>query len=284
MNFSPRCLHALGCVVLLATTVPSPLLAQDIGTGAIIASASIDSVITNVRNALQETISQAEAAGTVLSFRVATDAQILLQSLDAMATELSGKVFSDLNAAQQSALNNLLVLSQETTDGFASNIQQIDDAIHSAGEALSRIPGVSDRPFVSSYSPSYLLQQGESFDFSVNGSLLNSKKRHLTIGQTECKLLSSVEKRTRFSCPVRALGTGQDWVTGLLTLTQAKSWHQFWKNDDVYQYSVAIRAIPAEMGTYTLDATTRHQVEERINRNRNNEHHNDHCQGGREIV
>ncbi len=270
--------------VAFALTLPTRAHAQIAEVGGIAASASIDSVITGVRNALQEVISQAEAAGTVVSFRVASDAKILLQNLDTMGKELSGKVFRDLSEAQQTALNNLMVLSKETSKDLGRNIAQLDDAIKSAGEELSRIPGVSDRPFVSSYSPSYLLRQDKEFDVVVKGSLLNTDKLQMTVGQTDCKLLSSVEKTLRFSCPGTTLGKSQEWVPGALKFTKSKKWFQFWKEDENYQYQVAIRAIANEMGVYALNVTTRGTVDERIPRSAQNGHGNDHCQGGREVV
>ena len=267
-----------------ALALPTQAHAQIAGAGSIAASASIDAVITGVRNALQEVISQAEVAGTVVSFRVASDAKILLQNLDTMGKELSGKVFRDLTEAQQAALNNLMALSKETSKDLGKNIGQLDDAIKSAGEELSRIPGVSDRPFVSSYSPSYLLRQDKEFDVVVKGSLLNTEKLQLTVGQTECKLLSSVEKALRFSCPGTTLGKSQEWVSGTLKFTRSKKWFQFWKEDDHYQYQVAIRAIANEMGVYALDVTTRGTVDERVPRSAQNGHRNDHCQGGHSVV
>lgn len=271
-------LLALACFCALPAVPPAHAQAEVIP-----AAMAVDQVISNVRNALSEAISQAEVAGTVVSFRVASDAKILLQNLDIMAKELSGKVFSDLNTSQQAALNNLLLVSKETTRDLGRNIAQLDNAVRNAGQEISRIPGVSDRPFVSTYSPNYLLRQDRAFDVVVRGSLLNGVSQSLTIGGTACTQVTSVENELRFSCPASALNSNS-WVPGRLDLTRKAKWYQVFKPDPVYTYTLALMSIPSQMGTYTLDVTGKRTVDVFNARSAGDGYRNGHCSGGRDVA
>ncbi|MGZ5178929.1 MAG: hypothetical protein ACXWC6_11000 [Ramlibacter sp.] len=285
MKFILQYSRMLACALVVAASGAAHAQLETVG-GAIAATASVDAVIGSVRNALSETISQAEAAGTVVSFRVASDARVLLQNLDVMASELSGKVFGDLTQAQQATLTNLLVVSKETNRDLKNNIAQFDSAVRSAGEEISRLPGVSGRPFVSSYSPNYLvLGSARAIEVVVHGSLLNSDRMQLVLGGAECALLSAVEKALRFSCPVHQLvGTQEKWVTGSLKLTDKKKWFKFWKSDETFGYQLAVHAMQPQMGTYTLETVTTETVQERIGRTASNGYQNGHCKGDHSVV
>ena len=281
-NFLQYARTVLCASALLATSAYAQV---ETVAGSIAATATVDSVISGVRTTLQEAISQAEVAGTVVSFRVASDAKVLLQNLDIMAKELSGKVFADLTAAQQSALNNLLVVSKETTRDLKGNINALDGAVRDAGQEIARLPGVSKRPFVSSYSPGYMLAgAASSMDVLVKGSMLNVDKISLTLNKSQCILLSGVENALRFSCPIDAVGSPQRWVTGDLGLQMKTKWYAFWKGPQVFDYKVAVSLVQPEMGSYTLQATVTESSSERIARTQSNGYRNGHCDGDHSVA
>lgn len=273
------------CALLLVGSVAPRAQVAEVGAG-IAASAAVDSVINGVRSALDEAISQAEAAGTTVSFRVASDARMLMQNLDIMANDFRGKVFSDLNQAQQSALNNLLVVSRETTRDLKANIGALDAAVRTAGAEISRIPGVSKRPLVSSYAPGFILTNAEGpLTVSFAGSLLNTESVTLKLGANDCQQIASTENTLRFSCQTGPLAAESGkWLHGDLSLTPRKPWYEFWRERKTYTYKVAVGLVQAEMGTYVVDATTQVNGEERIRRSESNGYRNDHCRGGHTVV
>lgn len=248
--------------------------------GAIAASASVDAVISNIRNSVSELISEAETSATVTGFSFVTDANILLQNLDVMAKELSGKVFSDLNQSQQSILSNATQLLAETNRDLEDRIADVGGIISSMGAEISRIPGVDDRPLLSKYSPSYILNTEAAYELLLSGSLLNSDKSLLVFGATPCLLVSSVENQARYTCPAEIFSTGEnEWVTGELSLIKDAPWYMFWADDETYSYKIGVMAIQEKLGDYELKVWEQRNSQNRVSRSGRNGHRNNHCRG-----
>lgn len=245
----------------------------------IAAGATIDSVITQVRNSLNEVISQAEASTSVVGFSVAADANILIQNLNTAANDFRGKLFSDLNKAQQAAFANALKLSKEANRDLRPNIKALQGAVKILGAELSRVPGVSSRPFVHSYTPTYIVNNDASYDFVVDGSLLNSRKSSLMFGSITCKSVSAVEHRLRFQCPAEPFGGGIDWKIGALTLYKEAPFYKFWMADEKYEYKVAAKVIQERLGSYTLTAVETRPASNKVARTIENGYRNGHCSG-----
>lgn len=250
--------------------------------GGIVAGAALSSVFDDIRNTLVTVIAQAETAGNTVSFRVASDARMLLQNLDQMAKDLSGKVFSDLTVAQQSAISNLMTLSKEAEIDLGKNIDKLDEAVKQAGTELSRIPFVSKRPYANNFSPNYVLKGQSAFDVEIHGSLLNSKAAELQFNKVSCSLTSSVENVLKFACPSDALSAdGASWATGTLKLTQSK---YLGLKKDTYEYKIAVKAVAPVFASFTLSVTQKKAGVDVRPRSADNSFQNGHCDGDRPLV
>ncbi len=244
----------------------------------IAASASVESVISQIRNSASELISEAETSAKVAGFSFATDANILLQNLDVMAEELSGKVFRDLNTSQQSILSNAIKLVSETDRSFEDRLGDVNQIISSLGGELSRIPGIDGRPLLAKYSPSYILNTDAAYDLTLSGSLLSSEKSSLLFGATPCLLVSSVESQARYRCPAEIFTTGEnEWVTGELKLIKDTPWYNFWGKGQTYSYKIGVMTIQEKLGEYELKVWEKRSSQKRISRSGSNSHRNNHC-------
>lgn len=248
---------------------------------AIAASATVDSVINKIKNNLSELISEAETSATVTGFSITSDANILVQNLDIMAKELSGKVFSDLNTSQQLAFSNATALLSQTNSDLKERIADVNSVISGLGSEISRLPFASKRPLLKGYSPSYILNNDAAYDVTLDGSLLNTDEIDLSFGAVICGKTSSVENTVRFSCPAEIFkDTENRWVTGTLKLLQKKAWYNVFGKDKTFEYSLGIMAIQEKFGEYKLLVTERVDSNKKVPRSHNNQHKNSHCQGG----
>jgi hypothetical protein len=255
----------------------------DVGT--IAATASISSLITQIINGLSELISEAEASATTTGFAFATSANILLQNMEVLGKELSGQVFKDLNSTQQATLQNTLLVIDRANRDIASQVDAINTLTASVGQEISRIPGVSKRPLLVSYTPSYVLNKDDSYDLRLRGSLLNSDRSTLYFGSTPCTLVTSIETEVRFSCPATAFDAATNkWSTGLLVLEKPKAWWKFWESREEYRYKLGMMVVQREMGDYRLRRYENSTVTTRVSRKQENEAGNGHCQGDRHPV
>lgn len=272
--------HALALSLLAVLSGP---VSADVPT--IAGTAAVGSLISQITNGLSELISEAEASATATGFSFATSANILLQNMEVLGKELSGKVFSDLNSTQQSTIQNALLVIDRANRDMAGQIEAVNTLVSSVGQEISRIPGVSKRPLLTSYSPSFLLNKDDSYDFRLRGSLLNSENSTLYFGQTPCTLVSSVETEVRFSCPSSAFDkTSNKWSTGLLTLEKPQPWWKFWASTDEYKYKIGLMLIQQDMGEYRLSRYENRTEIARVPRKQENERGNGHCSGSKPTV
>ena len=253
--------------------------------GAIAASASVDALVQNITNSLSQLISEAETSATVAGFGFATDANILIQNIEVMGKELSGKVFSDLNASQQSVISNALVLIDQAGRETERQLDSAETLVANLGQEIARLPLTDGRPMVSRYSPSYVLNNTETYDISLQGSLLNRADTTLYFGATPCEQISSVETELRFSCPAAAFDNDVNgWTTGLLSFDKPRPWYAPWKSPEAYRYKIALMVVQGEIGHYTIRSSESVVVETRIQRKHSNERRNSHCSGGRDVA
>lgn len=253
--------------------------------GAIAASASVDALVQNITNSLSQLISEAETSATVAGFGFATDANILIQNIEVMGKELSGKVFSDLNASQQSVLSNALVLIDQAGRETGRQLDSAEALVASLGQEIARLPLTDGRPMVSRYSPSYVLNNTETYDISLKGSLLNRADTTLYFGATPCEQISSVETELRFSCPAAAFDNDVNgWTTGLLSFDKPRPWYAPWRSPEAYRYRIALMVVQSEIGDYTVRSAESVTIKAHMQRRQSNERRNSHCEGRRDVA
>ena len=272
------------CILLILASFASPNPAQA-QVREIAAGASLESVLSMIRNALTEVISEAEGSATTAGFSLATDANILLQNIEALIASSSARVFGDLTRAQQTAIRDALKLADEVNRGAADRMDDLDRVVRTLGTEMSRVPGVEDRPFVSRHSPSYIRLGEPSHTIAFSGSRLGVDEATLQFGATPCEWIGSTDMDLRFRCPQEIFDIGRnDWVSGRLMLTDESSWYELWKSDEQFEYRVAVMAIQELLGRYSLKVSETRTSEDRVNRAGKNSYRNDHCRGGKQKV
>lgn len=264
-------------VLLCSATVTSNAFSQVLP---IAANMAADTLVSRIHNSLSELITQAEASGTVLGFQFATDANILLQNFGIVSKEVSGKVFGDLSQSQQSIISNMLQLVDKTDRSLNDKIKDANDLVSTVGGEISRLPLVSRRPLLYAYSPSYILNSEASYDVVIKGSLLGSHQVGLVFGSSPCNLVSLVENEARFSCPSEIFNTNRnEWISGTVRFSKPAPIYAFWRQGEAYEYKIGVMTIQEEMAEYSLKAYERRPSQQRVIRNANNGHRNNHCRG-----
>ncbi len=274
--------NALFVVLLLGAVMPREQLQAD---PLIIGSLVVSSLINQIKEDTEELISEAEASSSVVGFSVATDAKILVQNLDVMARALTGKVFDDLDSSQQALFKNAASVLKESDRSLEERLSDIDSIFNGFGAEVSRLPGVSDRPLLKHYSPSYILNNRHSYNLVLSGSRLNSASPELTFGDVSCKNVSSLENTLRFDCPNTLFSNENNgWVAGKFSLTKPAAWYQFWADDEQFEYSIGVMVIQEKMGDFSLKVTREVAVDLRKPRSQSNNYRNEHCDGDQVLV
>ncbi|PNI06207.1 hypothetical protein C1N32_04195 [Vibrio diazotrophicus] len=251
---------------------------------AIAGSVAVDSVVDNLINDLESLIYQMETSASVTSFNIRSNLLIVLDNVKILGNELVGKTFSELSDAQKQFFENTQVLVKESLDGANVTLDRVNDIVLNMDEALSRVPGITDRPFVKKYSPSYILKNKGEYSISVHGSLIGNSNPTLLFGGEECEIKTKTERRLDFDCPDSIFTTGDDWVSGTLTVTKKRPWYMIFSSDEEYPYQISVRAIDERIGSYTLSIFSQEEVATRVNREIPNSEANGHCQGARDVV
>ncbi|WJG27190.1 hypothetical protein QSU96_05585 [Vibrio furnissii] len=250
---------------------------------AIAGSVAVDNVVDNLTKDLEALIYQLETSASVTSFNMRSDLLIILDNVKILGDELVGKTFSELSDAQKQFFENTSVLVAESLNGANLTLENVENVVLSMDEALSRVPGVSNRPFVKKYSPSYVLKNRAQYSISVLGSLIGNSKPTLKFGSFECEIKTKTERRLDFDCPKDIFLSDEHWISGTLTVTKKKPWYMIFSTEEEYPYKVSVRTIDERIGTYTLSTFSNERVDTRVNRSISNGHQNDHCQGNRDV-
>lgn len=267
-------------MLIIMVAQPAPIRAQ---VAAIAAAASIESIIAQIRNSLSSVISEAESSATVTGFSIAADANILISNLGIIAGELEGKTFRDLNATQQAIFANMLQVSTEAARGMGKPVKEMHSIVRTLGAELSRLPGVSNRPFVSAYAPVYAVANNVARDVTIEGSLLAKTGAVLSFDTLTCRLAAATEQRLTFVCPEALFAPGRaSWISGTLSLPEQTGTIVHKKVN--YNYKIGIKIIPKRLGTYVLAVTELHPQVRRVHRREENSFTNDHCADNREKV
>lgn len=247
----------------------------------IAAETAVSKVVADLTDSIKGIINNLEASATTVSFDIRSDLLVVMDNLNILGNELVGKTFGELSQAQKQFFENSNALVQDSLSGAELTVDKVDGVVASMGEALSRVIGVDNRPFVTKYSPSYVVTGKESYALSVNGSLVGNGKPSLTFGDKKCEIKTKTERKLEFKCPKTIFRTNDRWVSGDLVVSKKKPWWAIFSSADSYKYNLSVRSIDENLGTYTLDIYVTETTEERKNRSQSNGHRNEHCQGGR---
>lgn len=244
----------------------------------------VGNVVGDLTDGLQSTITQLETSATVTSFNVRSDLLVILENVKIMGDELVGKTFNELSSAQKQFFEKTNVLVAETREGVSLTVDKVDGVMASMGEALSRIPGVDGRPFVTKYKPSYFLKGNENYPILVSGSLVGNGSPTLKFGNIDCQIKTKTERLLEFDCPSHIITNDKNWISGELTVTKEKPWYDFFSKDKKYTYVLSVRTIDKNIGEYSLDFYIKENAEVRKSRGQSNSHRNGHCQGDRAMA
>lgn len=243
-----------------------------------------ESLVSNLIEGVNNVIANLENSASATSFTVRSDLIVVLDNLNQLADQVVGKTFGELNNSQQVFFQNtqkLIDLFEETSK---VSVEQVDGVVLSMGEALSRIPGFKNRPFVTNYEPGYAIVEKNNLAIKIRGSLLANGTPELSFGNNICTIKTKTERSLEFQCASDIFLKNDAWVSGILNVTKPKSWYQFWKGgDEKFPYTVSVRTISPELGSYELKVFTKENTQTRNNRSQSNSHQNNYCAGNRSV-
>lgn len=228
----------------------------------------------------RQLIQTLEDSTTAASFNVRSDLIIVLQNLERISTEITDGTLDRVDSSVQTAVQDVQSLIEEFNSGNQESLSRLHDVSMNFGEAISRIPGVDDRPFVISYSPSLALEasQGQSSTFTINGTLLGDVEAELRFPTSGCELVTQTERMLQFNCNrIRQ----EEWTSAGLTLSHGGFWGFFQKET---KYKISIRTIRDKIGPYEFVPIKQVTQEQKVSRSQVNSHRNDHCSGNRPLT
>jgi hypothetical protein len=244
----------------------------------------VENIAAEITNDMGELINKLETSGTITSFNIRSDLMIVLENIKILGEELTGTTFGELSDAQKQFFERSTTLINESLSGINVTTQKVNGIVSSMSEALSRVPGMDGRPFVTNYFPSYVLKGEGNYPISIQGSLIGNGEPSLRFGNEICEIRTKTERLVEFNCSEDIFNSSANWVSGMLTVTSKKAWHDFMSNQNRYEYNLSLRSIDRKIGQYSLDVFVKKVVEIRRNRNQPNSYRNGHCQGDREMV
>lgn len=275
--------NILRCIlisVILLTNSINALAQTEIFSSEIL----VENIVSDITDDLKQVINQLETTGTITSFNIRSNLLIILDNIKILGDELLGKTFGELSDAQKQFFERSNVLIKESLSGINITVDKVDGIVSSMGEALSRVPGVDGRPFVTKYSPSYVLIGGDSYSISVHGSLIGNGEPSLYFGKEMCEVKTKTERLLEFNCPKNIFKSSENWISGILSVTTKKAWNDIFSDAKKYNYNLSLRAIDNTLGEYSLNVFVKKIGEVRKNRSQPNSYRNAHCQGERTMV
>lgn len=263
-------------IFMVCSTISFPAQAQ------VLEVIGVDRAIQSIRNGLSEIISQAETSASVVAFGVAADSNYLLQNFESVAANLIDKSASQMNTSQRNFLERVYYIAVEADRSSEDFSQMLSETVSQTGAELSRIPGVSNRPFVYRSSPNFFINDDAGVYVTFIGSLLNGENS-LRFGAVTCETAGFTENSLRFWCPQSVFeGEEVSRFNGSLELKRPNRFFNW--NNSVYNYDIQVNSIPRILGNYTMHISERRLVNDPVPRDQSNTHRNNHCSGARNVA
>ena len=231
---------------------------------------------------VQELVAVLEDSRTTLSFAVRSDLLIVLQNLQQIQRQMVDGTLNRLDTTVQSGLRSLRDAIRDFSSGNMQALESVHDIGASLTEAMTRIPGFSDEPMVTTYSPTLALASPvRELDIFVHGALLGSTHPTLEFASRTCTLKEHLERSLAFRCSAPGQ-TSERWASGQLVL-EFNGWFDYFFLERK-SYRVAVRTIPQPLGQYELSPTVEVETTVRRPRSQTNGHRNPHCSGNKPVT
>jgi hypothetical protein len=276
-------------IVLILAGSPSSARAQGAEIAGAVASLTVGQVIDEARQAINDVLLTGEGVLDRQSFELFSHLGLLLEAFEDIPRDLLDRTISGVDTQQRLLFTQIYQQTQElnrSVDNIGGNAGRL---LGSVDMTLSRIPFISKRPFVTGYSPPYLLINPVGIEVQVDvlGSLLGAGNPSLTFAaDLNCRRTGKTESRLTFMCPTAAFAAiAEDeqaktstrnavlrvmrdrTLLETLTLRKAKRYH----------YDLAFVTVPQLLGTYEAEISGSTERTETASRSRSFPHRNPHC-------
>lgn len=251
---------------------------------------SVSSATDQLKDAAEEVIHNAGNEFGRGAFTARQNAEILIQQLNVIATELEGKTFKDLNESQRLFFvntRNTLDEMRNTTDYSVARAQQL---VSQADNMLGTLPGSNRTARVLDFSPRYVLSTTTPAPVvvSINGSWLGTGEPTLVAAGKACTRLQKTEVKLMFSCNLSNSSalSNLDYAKLNLVTFDRKSWWDslvelFGGHPKKRNYELAVAVVPRTIGAFSGFATVKKAVIEERNKEQLFRNDNEHCQDTR---
>ncbi|MEQ8694564.1 MAG: hypothetical protein RIC85_04495 [Gammaproteobacteria bacterium] len=236
-------------------------------------------LVSDTANEVRGIVKTLEDSTTAASFNVRSDLLIVLQNLERISENITSNTLDRVDETVQSSIVSVRQLVKQFNEGSAEALDKVRDISVGLGETMSRVPGISEQPFVTRYSPSLALASDTNAgtSFLVEGTLLGNTNPNLQFGSRRCSLKTNTERIIEFHCADGLTSDSEKWASGELILTHGGWFDLFFRDQTVYRLSV--RAIPHQLGDYELVPYKKVTTINRVARKQRNGHRNPHCSG-----
>lgn len=284
---STSALRALGLAVVFALS----LYPASTHCAQIAPSEPVASLVQETADGMSRIINETESAFSRQAFDSRSNAIVVLQQAKFLGDQLIGKTFGDLTVQSQRRffLDSRALLEQWNSGNraIAGDLAAVAGTLE---DAIARVPTADRRPFVKSYSPSYIssAMAADGFEVSVAGSLLGAGSPSLVFGDKPCSLFAKTERLLRFRCSKAALGKGErlQAVSGRLTVFQEKTLVEVFSGRGAQstEYLIGLMRVPRLLAR--TDVTAFVETSEVTTQSRTHyfNYTNAHCTGTREYV
>ncbi|TXH66553.1 MAG: hypothetical protein E6Q88_11745 [Lysobacteraceae bacterium] len=267
-----------------------PGVSQSQAVEAFAAGQTISSIVDQVRDSANEVVHNAGLEFGNGAFAARQNAEILIQQLNLMATELEGKTFRDLNATQKAFFINIHNTLDEMKETSSYTVRQAKQLVALSDSMLGTLPGADRTARVVDFSPRYVLadQGARSISITIIGSWIGSGEPAMSLGDKACKRLQKTESRLMFDCIMPAGGTANRVEYNklvLMTTDRQGVWGRLssWFGSEPVKrtYELGLAVVPRTLGSFTVaaDVSSEKMTEESHVETRRAD--NQHCWGTR---
>jgi len=264
---------------MLAAVAPLNAAAQ---VAPIAGGAVVSQVISDMTSDINSIIDNVDYTVSSNSFQIRQHGQILIDQMAIVAEKTSGKMFKDLRASEQKAMNDLRAQIDEIERAGQTAAADLRNLNNSFAQTLGSTVIGKKIPRVTYYTPEWVSNRGEdavgNVQFDIEGFMLDAGDPTLVIGTSSCRRVTKIATKLSFECPAPVFTADGEIksTAGRLTVYERSGF--FRRTIRAYNYDIGSYIVPDELGTYSLVYYVEGEQDVIEDRNQSFKTRNSHCQ------
>ena len=247
--------------------------------GAAMAGMTVNQIVDNFADRIDQIISDLDDVITKQSFDVRSHLQIVLQQTDYIVDKNIDKTFDRLSETQQ----NLFVDINNTIEQFERTgqvlITDVDKLLNKGVALIGTLPGSRRAPVITALSPTYYGNTlNQDVAVRIDGAWLAKGEPYLEFDDEKYRPTTKIDSRLEFLIPLDLLNDSSRVNLEKAELTVYKK-RLFGKKEQ--KYTLGFYLVPEMMGTYSLSIKNNTQDTLYESRAGRFAHRNGHCWGSR---